>query len=76
MALAQITSTLAVNAHRVLDITVNTDNDVVITLHYDGGTKTVTAANTSVLEVAKKVNAQVYTARRLNVQRQDPCGFF
>ena len=64
MALAQITSTLAVNAQRVLDITVNTDNDLVITLNYDGGTKTVTAANTSVLEVAKKVNAQVYTARR------------
>ena len=64
MALAQITSTLAVNAHRVLDITVNTDNDVVITLHSDGVTKTVTAANTSGLEVAKTVNAQVYTARR------------
>ena len=64
MALAQITSTLAVNAHRVLEVSANTDNDVVITLHYDGGTKTVTAPNTNVAEVAKKINAQAYMARR------------
>tara|TARA_B100000700_G_C15063702_1_gene868042 strand:- start:33821 stop:34015 length:195 start_codon:yes stop_codon:yes gene_type:complete len=64
MALVQITSTVSVNATRVLDVGINSDNDTVITLHYDGGTRTITASNVTVADATTKINARAYPARR------------
>ncbi len=64
MPLQQLTSKLSVNVVRVLDVTVNSDNNAVVTLHYDGGTRQVTAIGVSVTEATQKINQLAYGDRR------------
>ena len=64
MPLQQLTSKLSVNVVRVLDVTVNSDNNAVVTLHYAGGTRQVTAIGVSVTEATQKINQLAYGDRR------------
>ncbi len=64
MPLQQLTSKLSVNVLRVLDVTVNSDNNAVVTLHYDGGTRQVTAIGVSVTEATQRINQVAYGGRR------------
>lgn len=61
--LAMVTGTTAVNSHRVLDVGIDSSNQVVITMHYDGGTKTVTVSGTNVPDVAAIINSVAYARR-------------
>lgn len=64
MPLQQLTGKLSVNTLRVLDITANSTNDAVITMHYDGGTRQVTASGVSVTEATQRINRTAYAGRR------------